>query len=215
VKKAMKAWMTPPYFWIAIEKGISHYATHPLKRDKDNMPPEPQKPFGTTFYAPHNILQVAFRKQSHVGWENFLKGIICTEWCTYIKQHLASSNIKREYQEWATKLILALWDHIYRAWTFRNTVHHEDNQGRVARYKEEALARRMYIIWPKQEGLRERLHEFQRTHFTDRDKITNLRYGSKRCWANLAELYLEEASLPTRMEIFTIRDLTGSRLGIG
>jgi hypothetical protein len=46
-------------------------------------------------------------------------------------------------------------------------------------------------------------------------KITNLRYESKRCWANLAELYLEEASLPIRMEIFTIRDLTGSRLGIG
>jgi hypothetical protein len=45
VKKAMKAWKTPPDFWIAIEKGINHDATHPLKRDKDNMPPEPQKTF--------------------------------------------------------------------------------------------------------------------------------------------------------------------------
>jgi hypothetical protein len=88
VKKAMKVWKTPPYFWIAIEKGINHYATHPLRRDKDNMPPEPQKLFGTTFYTPLNILQIAFQKQSHVGWENFLKGRICTEWCTYIKQHL-------------------------------------------------------------------------------------------------------------------------------
>jgi hypothetical protein len=98
VKKAMKVWKTPPTFWIAIEKGINHYATHPLRRDKDNMPPEPQKPFGTMFYTPRNILQVAFRKQSHVGWENFLKRRICTEWCTYIKQHLASSNIKKDYQ---------------------------------------------------------------------------------------------------------------------
>jgi hypothetical protein len=106
MKKAMKVWKTPPYFWIAIEKGINHYATHPLKRDKDNMPPELQKPFGTTFYTPRNILQVAFRKQSHVGWENFLKGRICTEWCTYIKQHLTLINIKKYYQEWATKLIL-------------------------------------------------------------------------------------------------------------
>jgi hypothetical protein len=80
VKKAMKAWRIPPDFWISIEKGINHYATHPLKRDKENMPPEPQKPFGKTFYTPWNILQVAFRKQSHVGWENFLKGRICTEW---------------------------------------------------------------------------------------------------------------------------------------
>jgi hypothetical protein len=42
VKKAMKVWKTPQDFWIAIEKGINHYAIHPLKRDKDNMPPEPQ-----------------------------------------------------------------------------------------------------------------------------------------------------------------------------
>jgi hypothetical protein len=128
-----------------------------------------------------------------VGWENFPKGRICTEWCTYIKQHLASSNINKDYQEWETTLILALSDHIYRVWTFRNTVHHEDNQGQVERYKEEALARRIDIIWPKQDGLGERLHEFQRTHFNNRDKITNLGYESKRCCANLAKLYLEEA----------------------
>jgi hypothetical protein len=84
VKKSMKVWKTPPDFWIVIEKVIDHYATHPLKRDKENMPPESQTHFGTTFYTPRNILQVAFRKQFYVGWENFLKGRICTEWCTYI-----------------------------------------------------------------------------------------------------------------------------------
>jgi hypothetical protein len=55
VKKAMKAWRVPPDFWIAIEKGTTHYASHPLKIDKENMPPEPQKTFGTTFYTPRNI----------------------------------------------------------------------------------------------------------------------------------------------------------------
>jgi hypothetical protein len=58
VKKSMKAWKTPPYFWIAIQKGINHYVTHPLKRDKDNIHPEPQKPFGATFDTPRNILQI-------------------------------------------------------------------------------------------------------------------------------------------------------------
>jgi hypothetical protein len=77
VKKAMKAWRIPTDFWIAIEKGKNHYATNQLKRDKEDMSPEPQKPFGTMFYIPRNILQVAFQKQSHVGWENFLKGRIC------------------------------------------------------------------------------------------------------------------------------------------
>jgi hypothetical protein len=51
VKKANKSWKIPTYFWISIEKGIHHYAPHPLKRDKEDMPPEPQKPVGTTFYV--------------------------------------------------------------------------------------------------------------------------------------------------------------------
>jgi hypothetical protein len=84
----------------------------------------------------------------------------------------------------------------------------------VARYKEEALARRMDIIWPKKYDLWDRLHEFELTHFNERDKITNLRYESKRCWANLAELYLEEAALSIRTNIFTIRGLSGTRSGI-
>jgi hypothetical protein len=74
VKKALRVRKIPADFWIAIEKGINHYAAHPLKRDKEDMPPGPQKPFGTMFYTPRNILQVAFQKQSHVGWENFPKG---------------------------------------------------------------------------------------------------------------------------------------------
>jgi hypothetical protein len=63
---------------IAIEKGINHYAAHSLKRDKEDMHPEPQKNIVTMFHTPRNILQVAFERQSHVGWENFLKGRIYT-----------------------------------------------------------------------------------------------------------------------------------------
>jgi hypothetical protein len=74
----------------------------------------------------------------------------------------------------------------------------------VALYKEEALARRMDITWPKKDDLRDRLREFQLTHFNERDKITNLQNEIKRFWANLAELYLEEAALPISTEIFTI-----------
>jgi hypothetical protein len=48
VKKEIKACRIPPDFWIEIEKGINHYASHVLKRDKEDMPTEPQKPFGTT-----------------------------------------------------------------------------------------------------------------------------------------------------------------------
>jgi hypothetical protein len=95
---------------------------------------------------------------------------------------------------------------------FRNTVLHEDNQGRVARYKEEALERRMNNIWAKKDELRDRLHEFQSTHFYGKTKITNLRYESKGCWANLA---LEDAALPIKTEIYMMTGLSGMRSGIG
>jgi hypothetical protein len=36
----MKAWRVPPDFWIAIEKVINHHASHTLRRDKEDMPPE-------------------------------------------------------------------------------------------------------------------------------------------------------------------------------
>jgi hypothetical protein len=60
----------------------------------------------------------------------------------------------------------------------------------------------MDIIWPKKDELRDHMHEFKLTHFNERDKITNLWYESKRCWSNLTKLYLEEAALPIRTEIF-------------
>jgi hypothetical protein len=97
---------------------------------------------------------------------------------------------------------------------FQNKAHLEDHQGRMARYKEEALERRMNTIWSKKDELRDRLYEFQSTHFDEQTKITNLRYESKRCCANLTELYLEDAALPIRTNIYTMTGLSGTRSGI-
>jgi hypothetical protein len=52
----------------------------------------------------------------------------------------------------------------------------------------------MDTIWAKKGEMRDHLHEFQSTHFNDKTNITNLRYESKRCCANLAGLYLEDAA---------------------
>jgi hypothetical protein len=73
LKKKMDKWRLPPYMWIAMENGVRHYTMNPLKRNPENMPPEPPSPFGTTFYTPRNRLKVAFHAQSQIGWDNFLK----------------------------------------------------------------------------------------------------------------------------------------------
>jgi hypothetical protein len=73
LRKGMEKWEMSQDMWLIIENGVRHYTMNPKKREHDNMPTEPSPPFGPTFYAPRNRPKVAFRAQSRVGWDNFLK----------------------------------------------------------------------------------------------------------------------------------------------
>jgi hypothetical protein len=81
----MERWHLPPDFWPTIEKGINKYTEHSYKCTVKSKNNEPQKPFGITFNTPRTLLQQAFRTQSHIGWDNFLKGQIIREWLTYVR----------------------------------------------------------------------------------------------------------------------------------
>jgi hypothetical protein len=75
-RKSMERWHLPPYFWMTIDKGINYYKERPHKHTANSIDNEPQKPFGVTFTTSRNLLQQAFRTQSHIGWNNILKGRI-------------------------------------------------------------------------------------------------------------------------------------------
>jgi hypothetical protein len=62
-----------------------------------------------------------------------MKGRIVRQWETYIAFHIRQKQIGLPAKEWSEKLIIALWDHLHRIWTFRNGVLHENNQGRIQR----------------------------------------------------------------------------------
>jgi hypothetical protein len=76
LRKSIKRWHLPPDLWTTIEKGINYYKEHPHKRTSNSTENKPQKPFVVTFTISRNLLQQAFRTQSRVGWDNFLKGRI-------------------------------------------------------------------------------------------------------------------------------------------
>jgi hypothetical protein len=78
-------------------------------------------------------------------------------------------------------------------WKFRNDVYHQDNEGTIAIYKLEALERDMEKLWAIHIELLPKLWDFQKQHFDRRQRILNLRYESKKCWATLAKLYLDDA----------------------
>jgi hypothetical protein len=101
--------------------------------------------------------------------------------------HFQMNGSKSTGQECITKLILGLWEHMDRIWTYHNNIYHENTTQQVSSYKIEALDRRYEEIWEKHAGLVERLHDFQTKHFENRQSIGNLNYESKRCWVNLAD----------------------------
>jgi hypothetical protein len=135
VKKQMEKWSLSSDMWIAMESGVWHYTMNPLKRNPENMPPEPPSPFGTTFYTPRNRLKVAFRAQSQIAWENFLKGRLSRDLITCMDYHFQTNGRKLTGQECLTKLILGLWEHMDLIWTYRNNRYHENTSQQVARYK--------------------------------------------------------------------------------
>jgi hypothetical protein len=111
-----------------------------------------------------NLPQQEFRTQSHICWENFLKGQISRDWLTYV-HHIE----------------------------FRNDIYHQDNEGTIARYKLESLERDMDNLWTRHTELLPKLWDFQKQHFDRRQRIADLRYESKKYWATLTRLYLDDA----------------------
>jgi hypothetical protein len=150
LRKMMDKWSLSSDMWIAIENGVRHFTLNPLTCDPDNMPSEPPSPFGTTFHTPINRLKVAFRAQSQICLDNFLKGRLIRDWSTCIDHHFQANGSKLTGQECITNLIMRLWEHnMDRIWMYRNTIYHENTNQQVARYKTEALERRYEEVWSR------------------------------------------------------------------
>jgi hypothetical protein len=170
----------PPDFWTTIEKGINYYTEHPHKRTVNSEDNKPQKPFRVTFTTSSNLLQQAFSTQSHIGWDNFLKGRISRDWITYVRYNEAHSNGHGKSKDWSEKFIGGLWEHLKRFCQFRNDIYHQDNEVTIARYKLEALERGMEKLLARHTELLSKLHDFQKQHFDRRQCIADIRYKSKK-----------------------------------
>jgi hypothetical protein len=100
-------------------------------------------------------------------------------------------------------------------WQFRNDIYHQDNEGKIARYKLEDLERDMEKLWARHIELLPKLWDFQKQHFDRRQPIVDLRYESKKCWATLAKLYLDEAESNRHGSLSNIDQTNGLRTGVG
>jgi hypothetical protein len=99
LSKITEKWSLSSDMCITMENGVHHDTLNTLKCDADNIPWEPPSPFGTTFHTPRHRLKVAFRAQSQIGWDNFLKGILSRDWTTRMDHHFQSNGSKLTGQE--------------------------------------------------------------------------------------------------------------------
>jgi hypothetical protein len=205
-------WHFPQDFWTTIKKGINHYTEQPHKRTTQSKENEPQKLFRATFNTPRNLLQQAFRTQSHIDWDNFLKGRISRDWITYGRHNEENSNGHGKSHDWSAKLIRGLWEHLKRLWQLRKVIYHQENEGAIARYKLKALERDMEKLWVRHIELLPRLWDFQKQHFDRRQRIVILRYEIKKYWATLAQLYIDDAeTTDTAVTVKSIRPKNGEQ----
>jgi hypothetical protein len=112
VNKDMVIWQLPNDFRTAVQKGLQFYIDHPLrwvKEDPQNPTPQPVSQFPRGFNQARNLLKQANLAQLNIGVDNFTKGRITRHWQNHINHHLQNKNINLPKEEWAAKLIIALW----------------------------------------------------------------------------------------------------------
>jgi hypothetical protein len=104
----------PPDLWTALEKGIHYY-----KRDATKNKGCASQ-FPGTFNTPRNLLKQAFIEKDEIGWSYLIKGRFATQWKVYMEQQLQTNCSKSRIQEWAPKLINAMWYYMTRMWYYHN-----------------------------------------------------------------------------------------------
>jgi hypothetical protein len=125
LRKSIDRCHLPQNVLTTIEKGVNDYTEQPHNITTQSKENEPQNPFRVTCNTPRNLLQKAFRTQSHIGWDNFLKGQISRDWLTYVQHNEENSNGHGKIQDWSAKFIAGLWEHLKRLWKFRNDIDHQ------------------------------------------------------------------------------------------
>jgi hypothetical protein len=97
----------------------------------------------------------------------------------------------------------------------RNDIYHQYNEGTIVRYKLEALERDMDKLWARHIELLPKLWDFQKQHVNRRQCIVDLRYESKKFWAMLTKLYLDDAENNRHGSHSEIDHTNGCRAGVG
>jgi hypothetical protein len=70
---------------------------------------------------------MALDQQYRLGWDQFVRGRIGTQWAHLQSVHFANLKVRQTSQKWASLLIMAIWDFTWSLWDNRNDIlHHSE-----------------------------------------------------------------------------------------
>jgi predicted RNase H-like nuclease (RuvC/YqgF family) len=133
----------------------------------------------------------------------------------YVKQHIHNENIKLKASDWAPKMIQDLWDHMLRLWQYRNDALHENGTKKVLQFKVEAMDRDIERLQVRIEDLRHKLRTFQEEHMQRVEHVKKMQHNSRKFWAALAKIYLDEAENIIETDIELMDQNLQGRSGVG
>jgi hypothetical protein len=136
------------------------------------------------------------------------------QWSEYIKQHIQKENVKLKASDWTPKMIQALWDHMLRLWQHRNDALHKNDTKKVAQFKVEATERDIERLEVRIEDLRHKLRTFQEEHMQQVIHVKTLQHNSRKCWATLAKMYMDEAENRIETNIQLMDQYLQGRTGV-
>jgi len=101
---------TPIDISVAIIYGLNQWLNNKCYNgnEPDIAWPPPQFPYHPTDHAP---IQQACELQTEIGWDEFLRGRICTDWGKIVHQYYRNMNLGtyRNSKTWETQVISATW----------------------------------------------------------------------------------------------------------
>ena len=99
--------------------------------------PPPTYQYHPTDHAP---IQAAFELQCEIGWDEFLRGRICSQWGTIMQSYYRRMNLPphRNGMAWEVRVISSTWQIFFNTWQTRNGLLHgaTDNENRQIRERD-------------------------------------------------------------------------------
>jgi archaellum component FlaC len=100
-------------------------------------------------------------------------------------------------------------------WQYQNDAVHENDTKKVAQFKVEAMDRDIERLEVWIEDLRHKLRTFQEEQMQQVEHVKTLQHNSRKCWAELAQMYLDEADNRTETDIQLMDQYIQGRSGVG